>query len=285
MRCIAAAVPGLLLFALMPVEFSQTAPSPPLDPTALVRRAVQHRLDAAKGHQPVRYLVHRVDERHDNTKEIIETKDGDVARLIAINGKPLPADADKAEMERLDNLAQHPELQLHRHKVEKEDADRVSHIMSLLPDALLYQFEGMAPCPSGQCYRLSFKPNPKFSPPDLEANILTGVDGEVWIDQAQERLTRLDANFIKNVDIGFGILFKLNKGGTVSLQQTNVGNNDWELTRLTLHVTGKILLVKSFSNQVTEDASHFAPVAPNLNYRDAIQLLKKADLSATPYTP
>jgi hypothetical protein len=233
----------------------------------------------------MQYVIRKIDARLDSTKLMIETKDGNVARLIAIGGKPLTADADKADLARLDNMAQHPELQEHLRKNEQEETGRVNHILSLLPDALVYRFEAMAPCPSGQCYRLSFKPNPNFNPPDIEANILTGVDGEVWIDQAQERLVRLDATFIKNVDIGFGILFKLNKGGTVSLQQTNIGNNDWELSGLTMHVTGKILMVKSFSNQVTQEMYRYSPVAPGLNYRDAIQILKKYDPSTTPYTP
>jgi len=280
----------LLLIALAPSILAarpstQTAPAAPLDGTALVRRAVQHRLDSGKTHRPMQYVIRKVDARTDSTKFMIETRDGDVARLIALNGKPLSSDADKTDLARLDNLAQHPELQEHTRKNEQEETDRVNHILGLLPDALLYQFEGMVPCPSGLCYRLSFKPNPNFTPPDIEANILTGVDGEVWIDQVQERLTRLDAHFIKNVEIGFGILFKLNKGGTVSLQQANVGNNDWELTGLTIHVTGKILMLKSFSNQITEEMNHYSPVAPGLNYRDAIQLLKKYDPSQTTYTP
>jgi hypothetical protein len=44
-------------------------------------------------------------------------------------------------------------------------------------------------------------------------------------------------------------------------------------------------MLKSLSYQITENASHFSPVAPNLSYRDAIQLLKKYDPSQTPYTP
>jgi hypothetical protein len=52
-----------------------------------------------------------------------------------------------------------------------------------------------------------------------------------------------------------------------------------------MHVTGKILIVKSFNSQVNEVMGHFSPVPPNLSYRDAIQLLKKYDPSQTPYTP
>jgi hypothetical protein len=276
-----------LLFA-PPAMLSQTgqiAPTASLDATALVRRAVRHRLDAAKNHHPLRYVLHRTDDRRDTTKIIIETTDGGVARLVAISGKPLPADGDKAELQRLDDLAQHPELQEHRRKSEQKDSDRVTHLLGLLPDAFVYHYESMVPCLSGQCYRLSFVPNPHFNPPDIEANIFRGIAGEIWIDQTQERLTRLDAHFIFDVDFGFGILGKLNKGGTVLLEQTDIGNGDWELTNLRMHINGKALMVKSFSYHVAEETSHFSQVAPGLKYRDAIQLLKKVDSSETPYTP
>ena len=284
-RCRTVLFLALLPFVLAAVSFSQTVPTVSLDATALVRRAVQHRLDSAKNHHPVRYLLRRIDERHDTTKAIVETTDGNVARLVAINGKPLSADADKVELQRLDYLAQHPELQDHRRKSEQKDADRVTHLLSLLPDAFLYHFEDMVPCPSGRCYRLSFAPNPHFIPPDLEANIFHGIAGEVWVDQSQERLTRLEARFISDVDFGFGILGKLNKGGTVLLEQADVGGGDWELTGMNIHVTGKALMVKSFNYQVAQELNHFSPVAPGLKYREAIQLLKQVDPSQTPYTP
>jgi len=265
---------NLLAIGIAPMLYAQTLPLAPSDATALVRRAVQHRLDAGRSHRPVRYLLRRMDERRDTTKEIIETRDGNVARLVAIDGKPLSAAADRAELDRLNTLAEHPELQEHRHKSEQKDSERVDHLLALLPDAFVYRLEGMAPCASGQCYRLSFTPNPRFTPPDIEANIFRGIAGEVWIDQAQERLARLDAHFISDVEFGFGILGKLNKGGTALLEQTDVGGHDWELTGLKLHMTGKALMVKSLSFQVTEEASHFSQVPPSMSYREAIQLLK-----------
>jgi hypothetical protein len=267
---------ALLALTLLPVASAQGQSPAPVDATALVRRAVQHRLDAGKSHRPVRYLIHRTDERHDTTKAIVETVDGDVARLVAIDGKPLSATAGRAELNRLDTLAAHPELQEHRHKSEQKDAERVDRLLALLPDAFLYRFEGMTPCAAGQCYRLSFTPNPRFTPPNMEADLLRGIAGEVWIDTVQERLTRLEGHFIVEVNFGFGIIGKLNKGGTVLLEQTDIGGYDWELTRLTLHVTGNALMVKPLSFQIDEEANHFAPVSPGLRYRDAIQLLKQS---------
>jgi hypothetical protein len=251
----------------------------PTDAAALVRRAVQHRADEEKTHHPLRYELRKQDDRRDTTKIIIETKDGDVARLIAINGKPLSSEADQAELARLDNLAAHPELQERRHKEELADAKRVSDLMKLLPDAMLYKIEATEPCASGECYRISFAPRPGWSGPALESDLLQGVAGEVWIDTKQERLVRLDANFISNVNFGMGILARLYKGSTARLEQTDIGpelggGHDWELTGLTLHINGKALLFKGIDVETKEEASHFAQVAEGIGYRDAIRILK-----------
>jgi hypothetical protein len=43
--------------------------------------------------------------------------------------------------------------------------------------------------------------------------------GKVRIDQAPAGLTRLDAHLISNVDFGWGILGKLDEGGTIQIEQ------------------------------------------------------------------
>ncbi len=253
------------------------------DPAALVRRAVQNRTEATRTHRPLRFLFRKIDQHHDTTKDIIETNQGNVARLVAINNQPLTAEADQAELDRLHSLANHPEIQEHRHQREQKDAARVNRLMLLLPDAFLYREEGTSPCPSGEglCHRLAFSPNPRFEPPDLEAGIFRGLAGEVWIDQAQERLTRLDAHVIAQVDFGWGILGKLDKGGTIQLEQSDIGNHDWELTTLKLNLSGKALMLKSLSIQLTEQASHFSTISPAVDYRKAIQLLQNSEAPTT----
>jgi hypothetical protein len=267
--------PFVLVLALLAHAPSGLPSTQPIDPAALVRRAVQHRLDATRTHRPLRYLLRKKDEQHDTTKDIIETPEGAVARLVATNGQPLSAEANQAELDRLNSLASHPEVQEHRHQREQKDAERVDRLMRLLPDAFLYRFEGMADCAAGPCAHLSFTPNPHWDPPDLEASILRGMAGEVWIDQAQERLTRLDAHLIKDVDFGWGIIGKLDKGGTIHLDQADIGGGDWEATAMKLNLRGKALMVKSLSVQITQEASHYSLVPPGVDYRKAIQLLEK----------
>ena len=80
--------------ALCGAIVAQEAAPAGMDATALVRRAVQHTLEGEKSHRPMEYLLRKRDDRHDTTKEIVETKDGDVARLVAVDGKQLSADVE-----------------------------------------------------------------------------------------------------------------------------------------------------------------------------------------------
>jgi hypothetical protein len=245
----------------------------------LMRRAVQHKLDEAKTHKPVRYLIRKQDLRRDTTKEIVETKDGDVARLVAEDGKPLSSDADTAEMARLDDLAAHPELQQKRKRAEEKDASQVQHILRLMPEALVYTMTGTVACGQGTCWRLTFAPKAGWDAPDMESELLTGVVGEVWIDREQEELVRIDATFEKSVRYLGGILGRLDKGSTLRLEQSDVGRDgkhDWELTGLAMNVTGKALMVKSLEFKVTEEATNFREVPGGMGYRDGIRLLKSS---------
>jgi hypothetical protein len=267
---------ALLVAGVLPVAIAGAQAGTAVDPVALVRRAMQLRLEEEKSHRPVEYVLHKTDGDHETTKEIVETRDGDVARLIEVNDRPLSADEEQAEMSRLDTLAEHPEMQQKRRRSEQKDAARIDQLVGMLPDSEVYKLEGMAPCGDGQCYRLSFTPNPGFVPPDIEAEVLRGFAGEVWIEKTQVRLVRLDAHLVRDVNIGFGILGRLDKGGTLVLEQAYEGDvREWQPTVLKMNLAGKALMVKSVSIQIDELASGFAPVPPGLGYREAIAMLKR----------
>jgi hypothetical protein len=287
---------------------AQDVPPPSVDAAALIRRAVANRLAADAAPQPVRFVFHKRDERRDFTQKIIETRQGDVALTIAANGQPLGPVARQAQIDRLNNFAGHPDLQEHRHKREQEDAARIDKLLSQLPDAFLYHYDSTVPCtvtvppfvpipgeplpspPSGpapvaQCYHLTFTPSPRFDPPDAESKILRGMAGEIWIETSHERLVRLSAHVISDVEFGWGIIGRLDKGGTIFLEQTDVGNDNWQLTRMRLNLTGKALLVKSLSFRITEEMSRFSSVPADLDYRKAIQTLLSEQPPATSQAP
>ncbi len=268
------------LFAVSGGAQTTTPESVALDPVALVRRAVANELRATDGQHPYRYKLHKIDDGRSTTKEIVETKDGDVARLLEAGGHPLGGDANQNEIDRLNNLLAHPEIQEHRHKREQADSSRANEMIRLLPDAFLYQFLGMAQSPSGPAYRLSLKPNPNFDPPDREAEVYAGMAGELWIDQREERMVKLDVHLIADVNFGWGILGRLDKGGSILVEQEDVGNNHWEQEHFKLNLQGKALLFKTLDFETTEDETDFVPVPAGWTYQDAVRLLLTLNPSA-----
>lgn len=243
-----------------------------------MRRASHNELQSNNANgQSVRYKLRKVDVKGVTTKEIVETKDGGVARLIAIDDKPLTPEQQKKELDRLNELLAHPEIQEHRRKREQEDDARANEMIRLLPDAFLYKSAGMVQGPSGPAYRLTFVPNPSFQPPDREAEVYHGMVGELWIDKGQERLVKIDAHLIADVDFGWGILGRLYKGGSIMVEQADVGHHHWEATHMRLNLTGKAMMVKSLDFSTTEDSTDFQPVPHDLSYQDAVHLLEASD--------
>jgi hypothetical protein len=284
---------GAILLAAATARAQAGPPVP--DPTALVRRAVALRLSEEASHQPLRFVFHKRGERRAFTQEIVETPLGDVARLVAVNGAALTPDARQAEAERLHELAANQALQEHRFRHEQADQARVDKLLRLLPEAFLYRYVGSEPCqaaaipaipvpgvptpapgpppPLDTCYRLTFAPNPHWSPPDLESRLLQGMAGDVWIDANGDRLHRLTARIVSDVDFGWGIVGRFDRGGTIFLEQDRLSGNDWELTRMKLNLTGKVLMVKTLRVNIDERMGGFQPVAKNLDYREAIRML------------
>jgi hypothetical protein len=254
---------------------AQTAPAlAPAQAQALVARALAtEALSARDASHPMRYRLRRSSPRVTSTKEIVETRDGDVARLVQISDQPLsPVDAQKEEA-RLDALLGDPGRQRHRKQSEEAETGIVLKLLRMLPQAFTYEYEGAGQGPSGAVRKFRFRPNPGFSPPDMETQALTALSGELWIDAAEERVTRLEGHLQQDTDYGWGILGKLDKGGWIVLEQARVGAGQWRIVRFQMKMDLRILF-KTKSFDTVQKMSQYAPVPAKLDYRQAIQMLR-----------
>jgi len=259
-------------------QTSDETPAPLTDEQtqSLIKRVLQVELDAAHdpaATHPMLYRLRKTSPRLSTTKLIVETKDGDVARLIAVNNAPLDTAGQATEDARLDSLLTNPGQQRHRQQREQDDAERARKVMRALPNAFLYRFAGFVNTPQGPSYRFTYQPNPRFDPQDIEAQVLKAMAGELWIDVAQQRVTRLQGKRIHDVDYGWSILGKLDQGGTLLLEQADIGNHQWRTTHMILVMNARVLF-KLIKLDTTLELSNFTPVTPGLNYQQAIQLLR-----------
>lgn len=246
----------------------------PAESQAVVERALANELRAAENHNhPMEFHLRKSTPNLTTTKKIIETNDGDVARLLSVNGKPLNATEKQKEMQRLDGLLSNPNQQMHRKQSEDTDKERALKILRALPKAFLYRYSSSVQTPDGLVQKFTFKPNPSYHPSDMETQVLTAMAGQIWINAPAERVVRLAGRVQHGIAFGWGILGHLDKGGTIAIDQANVGDNQWRTTRLKLAMKGRVLFF-SKTYDLLEEESHFKPVSKELGYRKAIQMLR-----------
>lgn len=242
---------------------------------ALVQQALAHEIDRARnaGH-PMRYRLRKITPRLTTTKKIIETTDGDVARLISVNGKPLSTAAEQNEMARLDSLLADQEGQDHRKQNEDTDTARAMKILRALPKAFVYTYTGPGMSSVGPVETYTFAPKPGYNASGMETQILTVMTGKITVDPFAQRVVHLEGHLEHDISYGWGIIGRLNKGGWIAIDQAPVADSQWRTVRLQLAMTGRILFFTKTYDTLQEQ-SDYEPVPTGLDYREAIGMLKK----------
>lgn len=261
---------------------AQTPPIRGVSPTDLVHKAVQHELqENVKSTAHFQFKDQRTTPHLSQVKLMVETREATAGLIVAQNGAPLTAEQKQAERARLQNYVNHPDELNRKRRQEREDADRTTKIIKAMPDAFLYQTDGTQQGTATvggeghELVRLKFRPNPDYSPPSRVEQVLTGMQGTLLIDANENRIAEIDGTLQKQVGFGWGILGHLDRGGRFLVQQADVGNRHWEVTRMELLFTGKILLFKSLNIRSTDIFSDFRQVPSDLNFAQGVQLLQK----------
>ncbi|HEX4424235.1 MAG TPA: hypothetical protein VH079_02475 [Terriglobales bacterium] len=278
MRVRCEAMIALLALVTVAGAFAQQPAGTPVD---LVRRTVQNEMKANDSSTPFSFQERRESPSGSQTELIVETREAMAGMLIANNDHPLSPQERQAEIGRLDHLVQDPAELAKKKAKEAETKDRITRIVKALPDAFLYDFDGTDTGNSllggqdARLIRLKFRPNPKYNPPTHVEQVLTGMQGIMLIDAKQERIARIDGTLTSEVGFGWGILGHLNQGGHFMVDQADMGTNNWEVTRMGLDLTGKVLFFKSLAFKSTKTYSDFHPAPPNLSFAEGVDMLKK----------
>jgi hypothetical protein len=235
-----------------------------------------------QGQVPLRFRQRKVDAKGDTTREVIESKDGNVARMVERDGQPLTAAEDAAERDRLAGDIASPDDFLRHHKREDANRDDVLQLVRMMPKAMIYSYAPGQPqskAQEGQEVVLDFHPNPEFRPPTMYAEMLTGLEGRVWINARSRCITRIEAHVLRPVNFGFGVLAKIFPGGTVELEQTRAVGDRWVYSHIDEHLTARVLLVKTVPENAAMTSWDFRPMASPLSYQDAIKMLLAMPIS------
>ena len=218
-------------------------------------------------------------------ENVIEITDGPLRRLIAIDSQPLTPDQTQTEQRRIDDLVANPDDFRRSNQAHKDDEARATQLLQLIARAFLITPDGEV----NGCTRFAFQPNPAFQPSSYQERVAHEMAGTVSLKQPPEpsrepngsnskiRLCTLQATIIHPVEFGFGMLGHIDQGGHFSLDRKQIDANIWKSDRISVHITGKILLLKSLAQdqEVTRTKIHIVP--QNLTLAQAAQMTRQTN--------
>jgi hypothetical protein len=224
----------------------------------------------------LRYRMETVNEKGAQARDVIESKDGTVARLILKDGKPLTPEQDGGERQRLNDMVASPAAYAKHVKNGESEKTMADKLVPLMADAMIYTYTPGQPQTgkNGGALEivLDYKPNPKFNPPNTEAQALTGLEGRVWIDAKTRYVVRMEGTITRGVNFGWGMLAHIYPGGKLVLDQANAGGNRWIFTDFFMQLNVRALMVKTLNIRSSAKASGYQVLGP-MSYQDAVHLL------------
>ena len=215
------------------------------------------------------YVIDKRDGKQNLTEEQVDTKDGRFYRLLAIDGTPLDPDQRQQDSARMDRLLHDPSQQLKLKQGYDEDEQNLEKLMALMPDAFLYDYDGV----EGNLVRLRFRPNSNYNPPTYEARLAHSMAGTILIDPQQKRLAKLSGRLINRVEFGYGLFGHIDGGGTIEIGRVQVGPSQWKTALINIQLSGRLVFFKTITKQEYETRSDFRAVSSDLSLLGASQLL------------
>ena len=250
-----------------------TAPSRAQTADSLVRDIIHHEIEAQLHDNSL--WCYREQQQEDSkpskTVEVCQSKDGDLERLLAVNGRELNAEQTRNEEQRIRQAVSHPEQLRAKQKKEREDGEQQRNMLKIFPEAFHFEFESE----SGNRVMLRFRPNPAFRPATRAATVFHHLEGTLALDVRQKRLMEINGRLTSEVRFGGGLLGHLDKDGYFFVKQQEVSPGHWDLTNMNIHMSGKALLFKTIAVTEKKTVLDYQPLPHNASLQQAADLLSR----------
>ncbi len=253
-------------------------PALPADaPKSWVERAAHHQLAIVQDQiHPLRYVIRKQDRRGDITREVLESAEGNVARLIERNGKPITGAEDAAERSRLNDILSSPNDFLRHQQRESASRNYAIQLIKLIPSAMIFNYTPGQPQPNGATSTqvvIDFRPDPSFHPPTMISELLTGLAGRAWIDARTGTMTRIQGDFLRPVNVGWGVVARIYGGGHIEFEQTCVEGKRWAYSQLDENLTVREVMLRTVNDKSKMTAWNFQLLPAPISFQDAVHAL------------
>jgi len=249
--------------ALPPALPSQTAKD-------LIGDACYNELQQRKNKTLWSYVAERHSNNHVFREQVIETVDGPVRHLLAVDGHPPTTAQIKEEHDQHQGLLNNQSGRRAIQKQRDDDDKTMQELLRIIPEAFVFEDQAK----EGGSERIAFHPNPGFKPKTYEQRILHALDGIVVIDLHDRRISRLSGSLGTRVKFGYGLIGHVEQGGTTEITRVNLSPGVWKTSVEKIAIDGRIVLFKTINMHQDETRSSFEPVASSTTLAQALDKVK-----------
>jgi hypothetical protein len=189
----------------------------------------------------------------DKTYSVTMVDGSPYERLIAVNGKPLEPSQQAEEQEKLRRASaerQHESPSKRSARIAKYEAERRRNqtMTSQLTAAFDFTLVGEQELKGRKVYVLKATPRPGYHAVNRDSEVLTGMEGQLWIDHDTYQWVRVEAHVIHPVRIS-GFLAEVEPGTRFELEKTPVSDDVWLTSHFSMKADAKVLMLVSHHSQ------------------------------------
>ncbi len=267
---ILALIPAIILALFTPaLAFRSDSVEPSVKANDLLRQAVENE-KIGSDDEYYAWMDRLQKPRGSVTKLMVKIPEGILARTLAINDKPLNTVERQQDDERVNRLVD-PQKMRDKANKQREDQQHIERILRALPDAFNCEYASAAH--GDHNHRLECSPNPAFSAPNYESQVLQGMKAVILIDREEKRISRIEGTLFRDVTFGWGFIGKLNRGGHIEITQAKVSGKHWGMTRMQLVFEGRVIIVKPLRIEETETSWDYRSV-PKMSVSQALEFMR-----------
>lgn len=180
-------------------------------------------------------------------------------RLTAIDGEPLSSANQKLQEQRLNAViarrrAESPSKRQARTAEYQRERKRDALFIEQLSKAFDFTLRDREQLDGRQVYVLEAAPKSGYRPPVLEAEVLTGMQGKLWIDAATFQWVKVEAEVVHPVYIA-GFVARVEPGTHFELEYGPVGDGVWLPTHFLMRSRSQLLLL--LTRRTSADQTYF----------------------------
>lgn len=244
--------------ALSPLA-AEGAPAPAvkssLSATEIVARSAKVTQADFRAYPKYSHTERDKDGSSDKTYRVRMIEGSPYQELIAVNGKPLSQDQQKQEKDKLrqeiaKRKSESPDAKRQRVANYERDRQRDNTMMQQLTAAFDFELLKTGRLDGFDVYILKATPKPGYKPPNLDSQVLPGMQGRMWIDQTTFQWVKVTAQVIHPVSI-MGFLASVQPGTRFELEKRPIGNGIWAASHFAMH--SNALVLGFFSHKSQQD--------------------------------